>query len=172
MIGTLRRTASGILRRQGRRQRGRRGWVVEPFHEAHLPEWLRVATRRRGRPDDAEKERWRSVAAGESPWVAGIVRQGQRIVGSVLVDGERPPTIWDLWVDPRSRGRGYGRALVAWGVRVAEDRGEEALEAHVRPGSDSWRVFRDAGFRVHEGPTPVTPEHLVLRFEYDASRAG
>lgn len=168
VFGPVRRAARGILRRRARSTRGQRGWVVQPLDEASLESWFVVLTGRRGRPDDAERARWTSVAQGRSPWTAGLVRRGRRIVGSILVDGETPPTIWDLWVDARARGRGYGRALVGWGIEVGRARGDTAIEAHVRPGSDSWRVFREAGFRIGPGPTPVTPEHLVLRFEYDS----
>lgn len=164
------RAAVAPLRRLGRRlhrrfARGARAATCEVgrLELDEVEAWLRVI-RARGPVSAPAELRYRHVAAGRAPGAIGAAWRGPRIVGSVLVDGGDPPTIWDLWVRPLARSRGVGRALVAWAVREAG--GGRSLRAHVRPGSDAWRIFRDAGFRVRPRLEGVTPRHVVVALNY------
>lgn len=83
----------------------------------------------------------RSVVLGimEGDTVAGFL-----ILSILLDEGE----ILDLAVDPRFRGRGYGRLLVEHALSLCRQRGVRALHLEVRANAvAALSLYRSLGFR-------------------------
>ena len=91
---------------------------------------------------------------GERPGAEAVVaRLGGEAVGFALFftnfstwEGRRGLYLEDLYVRPAARGRGVGRALVAWLARLASERGCRRLEWWVLDWNESAiRFYRSLG---------------------------
>lgn len=122
------------------------GHRVEPLSPLHLERMLEIEQASFHRPWRREHflqefSSGRSVLLGvwEGETVAGFL-----ILSILLDEGE----ILDLAVDPRFRGRGYGRLLVEHAIRVCVQKGVTALHLEVRANAvAALSLYRSLGFR-------------------------
>ena len=82
------------------------------------------------------------------------VRRGDRLMGSIAVDGKRTGTEAQLRcfiMAPEARGRGFGRRLLAEALAFCRDRGFQHIYLHTLAGLDaSAHLYFDAGFTLTE----------------------
>ena len=104
-------------------------------------------------------------------WVSLGPRENFAKLATRAYGGESQPAVGEVWsivcfvVDPRERGRGHARRLLAAAVGHARASGATIIEAHpIDPGAEripnpvtyagTLRMFLDAGFRI-VGERPV-----------------
>ena len=110
-----------------------------------------------GQPASFWEERTRNGAesAGLATFVAVL---GGRHVGTatgVCFDAGAPAELVAMWVEPKARRHGAGRALVDRVCRWAAERGAASIELDVRVGNRlAQRLYEAAGFVVARGPEP------------------
>ena len=80
--------------------------------------------------------------AGPGMWVW---QDGNDICGFSASD-TRDGSIWALFVDPASEGRGIGRALLAQAAQVLRDAGFSVATLSTDPGTRAARFYREAGW--------------------------
>jgi GNAT superfamily N-acetyltransferase len=107
------------------------------FYEADVPETVTAAT-------------WRRIIASEPSILCRVALTDGQMLGfsnAVLHEGSWvvSPVCYleDLFVDPPSRGRGVGRALIADLVAMARDRGWSRLYWHTRADNRAARRLYD-----------------------------
>jgi ribosomal protein S18 acetylase RimI-like enzyme len=100
------------------------------------------------------EEQWRELAtrgASSHRWATFVADEGGELIGMATgaVD-DADPSVADLmqmWVDPRARRKGVGRALVGAVVAWADGRCDR-LRLHVVLGEDpALALYRSLGFR-------------------------
>ena len=99
------------------------------------------------RPDEAaEKARRDWTISGEQ--LVYAVEDAGRMVGSLWFGEVRGRVfLYELWVDPAERGRGYGRAAMAALEAEARRRGLRGIEFNVWAGNDVARsLYRSLGY--------------------------
>ena len=74
-----------------------------------------------------------------------------RILGFSAAD-TRDGSIWAMFVDPQSEGRGIGRTLLAQAVQVLRDSGYSIATLSTDPGTRAARFYRQAGW-IEDGFT-------------------
>lgn len=105
------------------------------------------------------------------------VRCGDRLVGSIAVDGKRTGTEAQLRcfiLAPEARGHGFGRRLLAEALAFCRDRGFRHIYLHTIAGLDaSAHLYRAAGFTItEESPGEQWGRRMVeLRMDLDLARA-
>jgi ribosomal protein S18 acetylase RimI-like enzyme len=89
------------------------------------------------------------------PWASPVIEDEGEVRAAVLtVRGPAGPLLADVMVDPRSAGRGRGRAAVLASLRALRDRGETAATLAVTEGNErALRLYRRLGFVRSQGPT-------------------
>ena len=90
-------------------------------------------------PDD-----YRPFIADARCWVW---EEDGRVHGFAALDADAA-SVWALFVDPASEGRGIGRALLERLTRAARQRGLSALTLETAPGTRAERVYRRAGWEL------------------------
>ena len=96
----------------------------------------------------------RNALDGEPAARVFVARDGGKTLGYVVVTtgysieyGGRDGFIDDFYVVPAARGRGIGRAMLAFAIREAARLGIRTLHLEVMPGNDpADRLYRSAGF--------------------------
>lgn len=100
------------------------------------------------------EEEWRELArrgASSDRWATFVADEGGELVGMATgaVDDADPcvADLMQMWVDPRARRKGVGRALVAAVITWADGRCDR-LRLHVVLGEDpALALYRSLGFR-------------------------
>lgn len=102
------------------------------------------------RRDEAQ---WRELAtrgAAAERWATFVADDGDALVGmatGTIEDGTASADLIQMWVDPRARRHGVGRALVAAVLGWARDRADE-VRLHVVLGEEpAIALYRSLGFR-------------------------
>jgi ribosomal protein S18 acetylase RimI-like enzyme len=130
--------------------------VARPLREDELPAFLE-----RGRaeyrsqlvefasmpPDEADAKVARDFVIGEQHVVLAL-EDGGRAVGSLWF-GELRGRVWlyEVWVDPAERGKGYGRAAMHVLEEEVRRRGLRGIEFNVWAGNDVARaLYRSLGY--------------------------
>jgi ribosomal protein S18 acetylase RimI-like enzyme len=96
-----------------------------------------------------------------------VLADGDRFMGLAwgFIAPEEPEAahVFQMWVAPEVRGRGYGAALLAEIVRWAREAGAVRAVLRVTCGNDpAERLYERAGFRTVGEPEPLRPG-AVLR---------
>jgi ribosomal protein S18 acetylase RimI-like enzyme len=122
------------------------------------PTLLRLARdfhREDGHPlDRAGEEAVASVAAGEPFARAWLAREGNDVLGYLLITlgfsieyGGRDGFIDDFFVTQAARGRGLGKKMLDFALAQADALGIRTLHLEVEPGNDpALDLYRAAGF--------------------------
>lgn len=104
--------------------------------------------------DAAGEDAIARIAAGEPFAPAWIARQGEDVVGYVVITlgfsveyGGRDGFIDDFYLAPQARGRGIGRKMLSFAVAKAKQLGIRTLHLEVELGNDpALDLYRSAGF--------------------------
>src|SRR5262245_54575803 len=80
--------------------------------------------------------------AGPGIWVW----QDNGQISGFSASDTRDGSIWALFVDPKSEGRGIGRALLKQAVQILRDAGYTNATLSTDPGTRAARFYREAGW--------------------------
>jgi GNAT superfamily N-acetyltransferase len=117
-----------------------------------------------------DAERWRSWVVGGATFV---VADDQVWCGLAAVFGDGDDVflchLVSMWVDPRYRGRGLGRDLLAAGIDWARHRGARQLRLGVVDGNSAAGLYRQAGFEPTGDREPLLsdPSRTVIYLSLD-----
>jgi ribosomal protein S18 acetylase RimI-like enzyme len=103
------------------------------------------------------------------PWASPVVESdGHLRAAALVVRAPYGPLIADVMVDPASRGRGLGRAVLVASIHSLRERGESVIVLNVTEGNrPAIRLYETTGFVRTVGPghgwyatsrIPVPPE--------------
>jgi ribosomal protein S18 acetylase RimI-like enzyme len=120
--------------------------------EADLPRIFEirgaVKENRLSDPSVVTREHCLWYIAGPGNWVW----QDDSEIAGFSASDPRDGSIWALFVDPKSEGRGIGRALLTQAVQVLREAGFSAATLTTDPGTRAARFYREAGW-IEDGFT-------------------
>jgi GNAT superfamily N-acetyltransferase len=96
----------------------------------------------------------------ELPLVAELDNEPTGLAWVWLKDDNHPKFahLYQMWVAPKNRRQGVGRALLDAAIAWARDVGAEALELNVTTGnSEAARLYGAAGFALTGSEQPLRP---------------
>jgi GNAT superfamily N-acetyltransferase len=105
---------------------------------------------------------WRRRLRAHAQFVATI---DDRAVGLIGAQRENVETVYlySLWLDPRARGRGVGRALVSAAVDWARGERARAVTLRVNTHNVAARgVYEGLGFQVADVESPSRTDELMM----------
>ncbi len=93
--------------------------------------------------EGSSTEKW--VVEGSAGELLGYLILGE----SGFLTPETHAFIYDIWVAPDHRGKGFGKALVEWAGEWARKRGHRKIKLEVSELNDRARhVYESSGFRA------------------------
>lgn len=118
-------------------------------------------------------EQWQERAGNRTPPMYFIARQNDVPIGLIgAVKAHDQFNLIAMWVVPKHRGSGVGKALVEKVLSIAASRGESEVSLFVSPlNQAACALYEKAGFRFAEQVEALEshPEILVQRMSVDIS---